>query len=383
MGFLPDSPYQYVKLLCRVLIAVLAVLVWSLLDRKSTAYPKLNQWIHWWVRIALGLTMVAFGAYKIFPMQAPFPDLVTLMQPYGDIGSSRFFWNFLGVSGGYQTFAAIFETSAGLMLLVPGMTTVGALMSFGAMVAVFTQSKFYGVPDALVQLHLILFALFLLVPDVPRLMNLLVLNRGTQPESRKPLVPQRWLNASLWGIQWAAAAYIIVHMVTWGWTTSNEVKRLPVEIPFYGIWNVDEFTADGQVRPPLLTEGSRWQQVIFDGVPAQPSKGLSRKMLAAIQEMNGQFLTYVASVDTKNGVLSLNAPSSADLNGLTRIYIHTAFPENENAQLHYSRPSPDTVVLQGDLDGHRLHVTLRKEEREFALRDIKFHWVIGDKDIHY
>jgi hypothetical protein len=381
MSLMADSPYGYVKLFCRALIALLATLVWSLIDRRSVAYAKLDQWIHLWVRIVLAFTMISFGACKIIPVQAPFPDLVTLLQPYGDVGSSRFFWDFLGVSSGYQTFAAFFETAAGVLLLVPGLTTLGALMSFGAMVAVFTQSGFFGVPDKLVQLHLILFALLLVVPDIPRLMNTFVLNRRAEPERRTPLFRQSWMNYSVWGIEWALGAYIIVHMVTWGSATWNEMKSLPVKTPFYGIWTVDEFIADGQVRPPLLNDKLRWQRMIVDCSPA--IKEIPETMVATIQQMNGDFSPYVASVDTKNDVLSLKSPSEADLATLARMFIHTGFRENQNAQLHYNQPSPDKAVLDGVVDGHRLFVTLKKEEREFVLRDIKFHWVIEDKDIHY
>ncbi len=31
-----------------------------------------------------------------------------------------------------------------------------------------------------------------------------------------------------------------------------------------GIWLVDEFTEDGRVRPPLLTDAERWHRLIYD-----------------------------------------------------------------------------------------------------------------------
>jgi hypothetical protein len=191
------------------------------------------------------------------------------------------------------------------------------------------------------------------------------------------------LNYSLWGIPWAVGAYIILLMVSHGRTLMNEIKSLPVKTPLYGIWRVDEFTADGQVRPPLLTDNLRWQRVIFDCAPALVFKGVPERMVTTIQEMNGQFSPYVASVDTKNSILSLRSPSSEDLSTLARFFIHTNFREHENNDLHYNRLSPDTVLLDGVVDGHRLLVRLSKEEREFALREIRFRWVVEDKDIHF
>src|SRR5580693_6185456 len=34
--------------------------------------------------------------------------------------------------------------------------------------------------------------------------------------------------------------------------------------PLYGIWNVDQISIDGQLRPPLLTDSDRWRRAIFD-----------------------------------------------------------------------------------------------------------------------
>src|SRR5207302_1726046 len=33
--------------------------------------------------------------------------------------------------------------------------------------------------------------------------------------------------------------------------------------PFFGIWNVEEFLLGGKVLPPLETDGTRWQRVVF------------------------------------------------------------------------------------------------------------------------
>jgi len=50
-------------------------------------------------------------------------------------------------------------------------------------------------------------------------------------------------------------------------TTRQQLDRMPLTNPFYGIWSVDEFAADGEVRPPILTDNLRWQRVIFDSNP--------------------------------------------------------------------------------------------------------------------
>jgi hypothetical protein len=51
------------------------------------------------------------------------------------------------------------------------------------------------------------------------------------------------------------------HLGLIGWRTYGSGRTLP---PLYGIWDVDEFLIDGQVRPPLLTDTGRWRRVIFE-----------------------------------------------------------------------------------------------------------------------
>src|SRR5215472_7414703 len=48
-----DTTYEYVKVVCYALVAALATLVWSVLDRKRAEYSKLDQWIRFYVRLTL------------------------------------------------------------------------------------------------------------------------------------------------------------------------------------------------------------------------------------------------------------------------------------------------------------------------------------------
>src|ERR1700730_1138406 len=376
VGFGGDSTYEYVKVLCFVFIAALATIVWSVIDRKRVAYTRLNQCVRFYVRLVVAYTMIGFGTLKVIPVQAPFPDLVTLMQPFGDLGANRIFWTFLGTSAGYMVFAGLVETLGGVLLLIPGMTTLGALVSLGALVAVFTQSGFYGVPVVLGVAHLILLALFLVLPDLRRLINLFVLNRVADPQPSPPLLRRRWANYSLWGIQWGLGIYLIAMMLSRGLTETRLRSSVPVTTPLYGLWKVNEFTANGQVHPPILTDNLRWQRVIFDS-----DTRLSPRMIATIQDMDGQFCPYVATLDKNTSTLSLSSPSKTELIEF-QLLIHTQVGGQGQAQLNYNRLSPDAMILEGLMNGNRFRVTLKKEERQFALKTLGFHW-ITDKDVAY
>jgi uncharacterized membrane protein YphA (DoxX/SURF4 family) len=373
-----DSTYEYVKVFCFVLIAALVTVVWSLLDRKSAGYPRLHQWIRFWVRIVVAFTLIGYGTFKVVPAQMPPPGLTAMAQPFGDFGPypPGLLWSFMGASQQYVVLCGLVETTAGILLLTPGLTTLGALLAMGAVSQVFVMSGFYQVPVVLGVGHLFLLASFLLVPQTPRLLNLLVLNRGNEPERRLPIVRPRWLNYSLWVVQWAIAISLIHLQISHSLTFTEANKKIPQTIPLYGIWTVDEFSVDGQLHPPLLTDTLRWQRVIFDSDPL-----LSPKMLATIQGMNGEFYSYIAAPGTQKNALSWRNPTKEDLaGGLRELHIVTVGTP-WNGELTYTLPTPDELVLDGSMSGHQLHLKLKNERRHFPQQDLKFRWITEDRDI--
>src|SRR5258708_2219527 len=49
-----DTTYDYVKVLCFLVIAAVAAIAWSALDRRRTSYTRLHQWLRLYVRLTLG-----------------------------------------------------------------------------------------------------------------------------------------------------------------------------------------------------------------------------------------------------------------------------------------------------------------------------------------
>jgi hypothetical protein len=373
-----DTAYDHIKVFCFIVIAAVVTLIWSALDQKRANYSKLFQWTRWYVRAVLAFTMIGFGMFKVIPVQSPFPDLLTLMQPFGDIATDRLFWTFLGSSASYMVFAGIVETSGGILLLIPGLTTLGALVSLGALVAVLTQSGFHNVSVKLGVVNLIVLDLFLIMPAVPGLLNMLVFNRTVEPERRQPLSRHRWINYAAWLVPWAFGLYFIVSG-TFTYRHELQMRSDAHTIPVYGIWKVTEFIADGQVRAPLLTDNLRWQRVIFDSDPR-----LAPKATAIVQQMDGGFApAYIAALDTSSGTLSLNAPSDTELM-MSRLLIHDQIGAKGSFKLTYTRPSPETMILEGPINGHQLRVALEKEQRQFPfVKTHEAHWFIEAKDTSF
>ena len=136
-------------------------------------------------------------------------------------------------------------------------------MTFGVMSNVLMLNFCYDVPRKIYSVHLVLMSLFLLLPDVQRLLDFFLRNRRTEPLPTVPLLQDPQLNRwALWG-QFGIGALALVFCLNQAHV--DAIKRntyLPP--PVRGIWSVDEFVVDGVPQPPLLTNSERWQRVIFD-----------------------------------------------------------------------------------------------------------------------
>jgi uncharacterized membrane protein YphA (DoxX/SURF4 family) len=377
-GATADSPYQYVKLFSFALIAAVVTLVWSILDRKRAGYSKLDQWLRLSLRLVLACAMFVYGGIKVMPSQMPPPSLARLIQPFGDLTPYHLLWNFMGSSTFYEVLCGLVEMTCGVLLLIPGMTMLGALLSLAAVGNVLILNISYDVAVKIIPMNLAVFSFYLLLPYLPRIMNLFVFNRVVQPERKAALFQRRGLNNLTWGLQWALGLYFALTTLLASATHANGHRENPQANPLYGIWDVNEFAADGQVHPPLLTDDLRWQRVVVDS-----ESRLLGKMTLAFQGMNSQWSPYLVTLDEKNGSISLRSPKPNDImestEWLTSPSAAVSSPDRPaNISLNYSRPQPNELILQGLVNGHQLRVTLKKEDRQFLLETHKSRWVHQD-----
>ncbi|MGH9887600.1 MAG: hypothetical protein ACREBE_18870, partial [bacterium] len=93
-----DTSYDYVRLLLCVLLAVLAAILWSLIDRRRRAYPRLAEAGRIVLRYYLIFVMLSYGGSKLFKHQ--FYDLAptVLHQRLGETPPMRLLWAFMGYS---------------------------------------------------------------------------------------------------------------------------------------------------------------------------------------------------------------------------------------------------------------------------------------------
>lgn len=344
-----DTTYNYVQALCFLAIAALATTIWSALDRRRPGYERLYQWLRIYMRFSLASAMISYGSYKVVPVQMPAPFLTRLLEPYGDSSPMGLLWTFIGASKGFEIFTGCVEMLGGMLLILPRTTLLGALVSFIATTEIFILNMCYDVPVKLYSFHLLLISVFLIAPDLRRLANLLVFNREAGAVEYPQLFQRKWLNRGALALQILFGLYLVGSSLYQVRDQSKQYGSTAPKPPLYGIWMVDEFSVDGQVRPPLMTDATRWQRVIFQfsGV-------------ITIQPMSGANQYFTLDISTENKTFSLGKRNDADW----------------KAEFSFEETEPELLMLSGEVDGHKTNAKLtRFDESQFLLTNRGFHWI--------
>ncbi|MGA8878457.1 MAG: DoxX family protein [Candidatus Korobacteraceae bacterium] len=344
-----DKIFDWVLLFVMVVFTAIATAIWSIVDRRRENYISMHKWFRLVIRICLAGQMFAYGWAKAVPLQMPFPYLTKLVEPYGNFSHMGVLWASIGASPAYEIFAGCAEMLGGLLLIVPRTTTLGALVCLADMTQVFMLNMTYDVPVKLLSFHLILLSLFLLAPDLQRLANIFFLNRAAGPSMQPPLFRSARSNRIAVAVQVLIGIWLMGMNAYGSWSGWHMYGGGRTKSALYGIWDVDQMTIDGQVRSPLLSDYGRWRRVVFD-FPT----------LASFQRMDDSFARYGVKIDVNSNGLVLTKSDAKDW----------------KANLAFQRPTPDQLILDGQMDGHKVRMQLRLFDREkFLLISRGFHWV--------
>lgn len=345
-----DSVFAYVQIFCFLAISIAAALIWTLLDRKRRNYARLYEWLRVYIRFVLAVTLIEYGAWKIFPSQFMAPDTDRLMRPFGDFSPMELLWAFMGASVAYNVFTGLAEMAGGLLLTLRRTTLLGALVCIGVMSNVVMLNLSYDVTVKQFSVHLLLMAVFLAAHDSRRLANLLVLNRPAEPEEVRPLFQRKWLARTAAAF---AAVFILYETGTLLYGSYRDLVDYGSEAasrsPLYGMWTVEELVVDGKVRPPLVTDEKRWRRMFFN----TPGR-------FTIQLMSDSHERYNLVHDENKRTLVLSKRGDPSW----------------KTTLVYRQPRPDVLFVEGPFDGHQVRARLLlTEPPEFLLVTRGFHWI--------
>ncbi len=342
-----DTTYVYVQVLCYLVIAGVATVIWSLLDRRRRNYEWLHKWFTVYLRLDLAATMIPYGVAKLVPAQFPPPSLSKLVETYGESSPMGLMWTFMGASRMYSFFGGATEVLAGLLLVVPRLATLGALVCIGVMSNVLMLNLGYDIPVKLGSIHLILIAGFVVIPDLKRLADFFVFNRRVEPAPARPLFRRPWLSRTAVALQVAFGLVLLAYNLDHTGRRTQQAMQARSTAPLYGIWLVDEFKINGEALPPLLTDPIRWRRIIVESAED-----------AGVQPMSGPVQYRYLHLDRQNHKFTLTGNGS------------------KRAEFAYENPQPDVLILTGKIGEQPVSAMLHKEdESTFLLNSRGFHWI--------
>lgn len=343
-----DTTYNYVELVVLAATAAAITIAWTAWKRRSRVAPRTDDLFRTYIRYYLAVFMLSYGWAKVFPNQMPAPGPDRLLGTVGDMSPMGLAWTFVGTSAAYQIFAGAGEVLAGLLLLWRRTSLAGALVAAVVMTNVVALNFFYDVPVKLFSSHLLLVALVLCVPHLPRLLAVLVLNLPSQPVDLRPFPFRRaWTR---WTARVLKACVVLVAVAApaiGNWRMMHQFGRLAPTKAWHGIYRVESFRRDGAADRELA-DADRWVRV-----------GLGSTGLGAIQRADGTSRRMLMAVDETRGTLTI-----------------TRRDDPVGATLSFAMPAPDRIVLSGVFDHEPIEVTLvRADESESLLTSRGFHWI--------
>ena len=334
-----DTTFHYVLILSYIVLALAATLVWSFVDHKRPHYHSLYLGLRVLVRLVLGVMLIVYGAAKVFPSQFPPLPLHRLVQPFGDASPMGLLWTFMGASTPYTIFCGATELLGGVLLFFRRTTTLGALVSVAVMTQVAVINFAYDVPVKLISCHLLAMAVFLAAEDTRRLANLFVLNRAAGPAAMDTVLQGPRFRRAVLVLKLLLLTVVAVSSLASSFTRWQ--ARL-VKGPLSGIWDVQQFTLDGEAAPLVVPDNVRWRRVIIS------DSGQS----ASVQSMDGTRRQHSLTVDLEADKLFLDGDFT------------------------YSTPTADSLHIRGTYGGRKISVTLRHvAPSEFRLLNRGFHWI--------
>lgn len=343
-----DTTYDYILVLCCFVLAVVATIIWSFLDRNSHGYPRLYYWLTVIVRFYVGLMLIGYGMVKIFKLQFPSPDIDRLMQPYGDSSPMGLAWTFLGFSKGYNYFMGIAEVAAGLLLFRRTMT-FGAILCMMTAANVMAINYFYDVPVKILSTALFVLSFFLLSRDIKRLAVFFFSGKEISlPVIPYPYAGNKRINIARIIVKTLVIGYALISATIQGIELEKKYGDSAPQPTLSGVYDAETFVIGKDTIPPLVTDTVHWKKLVVAGINR-----------AHIYYLNDTVIYYKTEIDTTKRFIKLSMGSI-------------------EYKLNYSQLDSVNFRLQGLLQRDSVFITLRKVKsrpEDFLLMGRGFHWI--------
>ena len=339
-----DTAAQFVRVAIFLFLAVAGTIAWTAVSRSQPPSPRLLAAFRVYVRYAMAMWLLAYGFAKVPPLQFQVPGPELLVRTYGDSSPMGLLWTFMGHSPAYTMFAGFAELIPGLLLLFRRTTLLGALIGAATMTNVGALNFMYDVPVKLFSAHLLAALVLIAAPDLWRLAKFFVLN---QPVPAAQLRPHPRSRLSL-VTKVAFVALLLTSNVVGAYQSYFRFGPGAPRTEFAGVYEIESFVADGEERPPLWTDTSRWRRLL-----------VSHRGFLVVQPMGDKNERFSYKQDAQGQMLNL-----------------TGFGTSEVYTLKTRQDEDGALLLEGQFRERELRVKLRKQPATaFPLQTRGFRWV--------
>ncbi len=339
-----DTAVNYIFQLVTITAAILVTIIWSLLDFERKEYNQLFLYLRILVRYYLALTMFLYGFSKIFCIQFSELSNFDLIKTFGNQSPMGLLWNFMEYSNTYTKFSGSVEVLAGLLLLYRKTVVFGALILMGTILNVFMMNMSYDIPVKLYSIVLIAMAIFILAPDIKRIIAFFILNKTVPPKIITPYFSKQKPIITAYIVKGILICFLILSSINF---FIKKEQKSTEKSTLYGIYEVEEFIKNKDTLAPLTTDPIRWKRLIID------------KRYSGIQSMNENITHFKEETDTLSKTLSL-----------------ISFKDSTDVQ-HFSYSLKDIFyIFESTYRGDTIKIKAKKKERdEYLLINRGFHWI--------
>lgn len=276
-----DTLLNYLLCVTFLAVAVVGTVAWLALDRRRPHYATLYAWLRFFLRLNVGMGMLQYGFYKVFPIQMQPPNLAVLNEPLGQTSPMTLLWTLLGLVPAYERICGAAEVLGGLLILFRRTALAGALISAFVMTNVLLYNCFFDVPVKLYAFHLLLMACFVMLPDLRPMWDFFVMHRDTRlagvwvPPAARPR-----MRVAMTVIEGAFLLGAVVGYIKFDRDRYSAYSASLRPAPILGLWTLDEGSA-----MPMTIGGVPWRDISIDNL----TRGMARSTDGQLWRM---YLTY-------------------------------------------------------------------------------------------
>jgi len=372
-----DRTYVYLLYFTMALTAIVGTIVWGLADRKRQDHDVLYYWFTTIVRYYLAFTMFLFGLYKFFRIQFPELGHYTLSGTVGDMSPMHLAWAFFGYSHGYNVFMGIAEC-AGLLLLFRRTTTLGSILTMGALSNIIAVNYNFDVHAKMYPTALFLMALFLLLKDAKRIIRFFFTGEAISlPVIKAPVFQKRWMDISKTVLKILVIVFFLFgHMKDSIGYKKGYQERSRAISGYSGIYDIDTFVLNGDT----LTEDNpfRWQQLVIGDriLEAVRFRGDSIA-LASVDANEKDIIVFGDPTDyytKRQGIYNELGNSDDTYRMMDSILVARQIVSSLNFELSGST----VLLLKGKIKNDPVYITTKKRDIDingYRLKKSYFHWI--------